>query len=138
MLKILKSNKVAKTLIILTILSHTAFCFSKNIVDPIEQWHSTSTIHGLYEIREEARKFIIKENSINNTEWIVNDPNHKIIVSRCLVPLKVKWVPNNYGLSKKSVFVYCEKTKLKGDKWSVTLSVGSSLSKNKNKNKTGE
>lgn len=111
LLKILQSNKIPSFLSALILLfSYSTICFSEDITDPINQWHSTTTIHGLYEIREEARKFIANQNSVNHTKWVALDPNYKIIVPRCTLPLKVKWAPKSYGLSQKSVLVYCTKS----------------------------
>ncbi len=127
LLKILQSNKTPSLLLTTTLFfSYSAICFSKDITDPIDQWHSTTTIHGIYEIREEARKFIANQNSANHTKWVTLDPNYKTIVPRCIVPLKVKWVPKSYGLSQKSVLVYCAKSistnnELKG--WDVAVPV---------------
>lgn len=127
LLKILQSNKTPSLLSAITLLfGYSTICFSKDTTDPIDQWHSTSTIHGLYEIREEARKFISNQNSTNHTKWVVLDPNYKIIVPRCLVPLKVKWAPKSYGLSQKSVLVYCTKsisTNNELKEWDVTVPV---------------
>ncbi|MDO8988595.1 MAG: hypothetical protein Q7U91_03085 [Sideroxyarcus sp.] len=92
----------------------------------IEGDHTTDITHGLYEIREEARRFMAKHNSINHTDWVVGDPDLRSLVPKCVVPLKVKWVPKSYGLSNKSVMVYCTKA-LSGysrkDQWDVIINV---------------
>lgn len=92
----------------------------------IDDDHTTDRKHGLYEIREEARKFMAAQNAINHTNWEVDDPDLRMLVHRCLVPLKVKWVPKSYGLSNKSVMVYCTKA-LSGysqkDQWDVIINV---------------
>lgn len=127
LLKILQSNKTSLLLLaIILLFSYSTICFFKDIIDPIDQWHSTTTIHGLYEIREEARKFIANQNSANHTKWVALDPNYKIIVPRCIVPLKAKWAPESHRFSQKSVLVYCIKsisTNNELKKWDVIIPV---------------
>jgi hypothetical protein len=78
--------------------------------DPLNEYRSRDDIHGLYEIREVARKFVIAGNVRNSTHWMVMDPNLKIQVTLCAVPLEVVWVPKSYGLSNTSVEVVCSRT----------------------------
>lgn len=92
----------------------------------VDDEHSTETTHGLYEIREEARKFMVEENRRAHTGWVVGDPDLKTLVPRCAVPLKVKWVPESYGLTNKSVMVYCTKPVKpysSRDQWDVAITV---------------
>jgi hypothetical protein len=90
----------------------------------IDDDRTGSGMHGLYEIREEARIFVAKENAKNHTEWIALDPNLKTVVPECAVPLKTKWVSKNYGMTGKNVWVICEKTvNPKYPKWSVPVPV---------------
>ncbi|WP_211472707.1 hypothetical protein [Collimonas humicola] len=85
-------------------------CFAGVAYQGMPDDHTTADRHGLYEIREEARKFVALENANNLTKWEVLDPNLKIVVPRCVVPLKTKWTPKARGLSSKSVWVICEQT----------------------------
>lgn len=85
-------------------------CFVDVACPGIADDHTTAGRHGLYEIREEARKFVALENASKLTRWEVLDPNLKIVVPRCVVPLKTKWAPKDRGLSSKSVWVICEQT----------------------------
>ncbi|WP_211466395.1 hypothetical protein [Collimonas silvisoli] len=101
-------------------------CFSQDFYRGIEDAHTNATNHGLYEIREEARKFVKQENEKNHTRWEAGDPNLKFVVSRCIVPLKTMWAPKDRGLSNKSVWVICEKTADKYEKnWKVPVPVAS-------------
>jgi len=52
---------------------------------------SDDAVHGLYEIREEARRFIAEENAGHQGEWQAGDPNLKVLVPRCAVPLTARW-----------------------------------------------
>ncbi|MGB7195836.1 hypothetical protein GN109_09525 [Collimonas pratensis] len=99
-------------------------CFADVAYRGIADDHTTADRHGLYEIREEARKFVAMENAKNLTTWEVLDPNLKIVVPRCVVPLKTKWAPKDRGLSSKSVWVICELTVDKQyKKWDVFVPV---------------
>ncbi|OWV83052.1 hypothetical protein ATY79_13700 [Rhizobium sp. R693] len=73
----------------------------------IENDRSTSIRHGLFEIREAARRFISNENAKGLQQWDVLEPNLKTFVPRCAVPLKARWTPKSFGLSRQSVMVIC-------------------------------
>lgn len=83
---------------------------SEAVYRGIEDDRTNGVKHGLFEIREEARQFIARENLSRGTDWKVLDPNLKIQVPRCAVPLTVKWVPKAYGLSAPNVAVSCGRT----------------------------
>jgi len=57
----------------------------------IEKDRTTDRKHGLYEIREEARLFISEYNKKNHTHWASLDPDLRIMVPKCIVPLRTKW-----------------------------------------------
>ncbi|RXT17969.1 hypothetical protein B5P46_29295 [Rhizobium leguminosarum] len=73
----------------------------------IETDRSTEHTHGLFEIREEARRFISHENAEGHQQWEVLEPNLKTLVPRCAVPLEKQWTPKSLGRSKRSVMVIC-------------------------------
>ncbi|AGS26306.1 hypothetical protein [Rhizobium etli] len=73
----------------------------------IETDRSTPDKHGLFEIREEARRFIAQENAKGHERWDVLEPNAKVLVPRCAVPLQAQWTPKSLGRSKPSVMVIC-------------------------------
>jgi hypothetical protein len=97
-------------LLLISILLFSSSCFADAVYRGIADDHTTAGKHGLYEIREEARKFVARENGENLSTWEVLDPNLKIVVPRCAIPLKTKWAPKDRGLSSKSVWVICERT----------------------------
>ncbi|NHQ90315.1 hypothetical protein GYK42_08025 [Janthinobacterium lividum] len=76
----------------------------------LDEDRTRGDIHGLFEIKDAAVKFIAAENSKNGTKWQVLEPNRKILVTKCLVPLRVKWVPKSHGLSGPNVAVSCDRT----------------------------
>ncbi|RUM20598.1 hypothetical protein EFQ99_28620 [Rhizobium vallis] len=73
----------------------------------IETDRSTPEKHGLFEIREEARRFITQENAKGRDQWDVLEPNAKVLVPRCAVPLQAQWTPKSLGRSRPSVTVIC-------------------------------
>ncbi|MBY4609161.1 hypothetical protein K6M90_16045 [Rhizobium sp. 9T] len=73
----------------------------------IDTDRSTQAKHGLFEIREEARRFITQENAKGREQWDVLEPNAKVLVPRCAVPLLAQWTPKSLGRSKASVTVIC-------------------------------
>jgi len=122
-LPLLLNNRIKWLFVCLLLVSLS--CFSKPY--SIEDSRTDATSHGLYEIREEAIKFVKQENAKHDSDWTAMEPNLKIMVPRCEVPLKTMWVPKDRGLSNKSVWVICEKTAKQswkaGGKWEVSVPV---------------
>lgn len=73
----------------------------------IDTDRSTPDKHGLFEIRKEARRFIAQENAKEREQWDVLEPNAKVLVPRCAIPLQAEWTPKSLGRSKPSVTVIC-------------------------------
>jgi hypothetical protein len=86
----------------------------------INDARTTSTLHGLYEIKQEAVNFLIKQN-VNRVSL---DPSLKIIVPRCVVPLRSNWTTKDKGRRKYTISVICDKTihKEGETKWTVYVS----------------
>lgn len=80
------------------------------IAATLDEDRTRGDIHGLFEIREAAVKFMAAENAKNGTRWQVLEPNRKILVAKCALPLHVTWVPKSHGLSKPNVAVSCART----------------------------
>jgi hypothetical protein len=95
---------------------------------PLEDFRSSESIHGLYEIGQAARAFVAAENARHNTDWTVAEPNLKTVVARCSVPLDVRWgdirlfAPDGRELTRKVVEVVCNKP-VSGKNWAVSLRV---------------
>jgi hypothetical protein len=90
----------------------------------IEQDRSTADMEGLYEIRQEARKFLIAHNKKNNTTFKALDPNLNERYPKCSVRMAVSWVPKSYGLAQPAVFVRCKKSVSEhGRKWEAIVPV---------------
>lgn len=89
----------------------------------IENDRSTAEMHGLYEIREEAREFVAKENAKGQSAWVALDPNLKVVVPRCSVPLRTQWTPKSYGMTGRNVMVSCARAVGPMQKWNVHVPV---------------
>lgn len=66
--------------------------------------------HGLWEIREQAVDFLYYEGIKHHIFRDALEPNLKIVVPRCSIPLRAIWTPEYQGLSKYTVSVICDKT----------------------------
>lgn len=91
----------------------------------LDEDRTRGDIHGLFEIRETAVKFMAAENAKNGTRWQVLEPNRKILVAKCALPLHVTWVPKSHGLSGPNVAVSCARTVKPAPqhKWNVFVPV---------------
>lgn len=76
-------------------------------IDPLLEYRSDAKTHGLYEIREDVREFIRKENAKNKTNWVAGDPDIRAYAPRCAVPLQIKWRQDE---RRRSVDVICTRT----------------------------
>ncbi|OBY89773.1 hypothetical protein A6723_010240 [Pseudomonas sp. AU11447] len=94
----------------------------------LEDWRSTESVQGLYEIDQAARAFVAAENARSNSNWTVAEPNLKTLVARCSVPLDARWgeihlfAPDGRELTRKVVEVFCAKP-VSGKSWMVPLRV---------------
>ncbi|MBD9574336.1 hypothetical protein IB260_03350 [Pseudomonas sp. PDM23] len=95
---------------------------------PLEDFRSSESIHGLYEIDQAARAFVAAENARDDTAWTVAEPNLKTLVARCSVPLDARWgeirlfAPDGRELRRKVVEVVCAKS-VSGESWMISLRV---------------
>lgn len=94
------------------------------VVDPLAQSQSTETSHGLFAIREEAKGFLDRQNARNGTDWRPIDPDIRIMVDRCAIPLRTKWTTFE---SLKGVLVSCGRTVASASqrRWDLPVSIGS-------------
>jgi hypothetical protein len=120
-----------RNLVPLCLLIWTTHCFSST---SIEDMRSNDAVHGLYEIREEARNFVAQENARNHqSKWEALDPNLKVLVPRCAVALKARWheiwwFDNRAGSeplkrSRRVIAVECTRTVSPAQKWDVHVPV---------------
>ncbi|MEQ1739527.1 MAG: hypothetical protein ABL884_06430 [Methyloglobulus sp.] len=96
------------------------FCWIFQDITQAGQIH----VQGLDEIQQAADQFVILENQKNNSTWVADNVNNKELLPKCNVPLSAKWMPKNYGLSRKSIAVICQQI---GDKdfkkWDIFVPV---------------
>lgn len=109
-----------RTLLLFLLLLASARCLASW---SIEDDRSTTERHGLYEIREEAREFVAKENAKGQSTWVALDPNLKVVVPRCSVPLQTQWTPKSYGMTGRNVMVSCARVVGPMQKWNVHVPV---------------
>ncbi|GKX58546.1 hypothetical protein [Leminorella grimontii] len=77
----------------------------------LEDDRTNDVKHGLYEINEEAEKFLVEEEARTHIKRKSLGPNLKVVVAPCAVPLKSGWAPKSMGLSVKyTVLVSCERS----------------------------
>ncbi|MET3756674.1 hypothetical protein ABID08_004052 [Rhizobium binae] len=88
-------------------LHHLPTCVACLASWSVESDRSTPVKHGLFEIREEAKRFIVHENAKSHQQWEALEPNGKVLVARCAVPLQAQWMPRSLCRSKSSVIVIC-------------------------------
>ncbi|MDN6859620.1 hypothetical protein QO207_23780 [Pseudomonas sp. CAN2814] len=94
----------------------------------LEDFRSSESIHGLYEIDQAARAFVAAENARSNAGWTVAEPNLKTLVARCSVALDSRWgeihlsAADGRALTRKVVEVICTKP-VSGKHWTVSLRV---------------
>ena len=90
----------------------------------IDKDRSTSTKHGLYEVQQEAKKFVSRENNRLGANLVVGEPDLRIMVPRCAVPLVAKWAPQ--AVAQETVAVTCRQTVSKNygrKRWTVDVAV---------------
>ncbi|MBB2689601.1 UNVERIFIED_ORG: hypothetical protein GGI63_000734 [Rhizobium esperanzae] len=99
-----ESASMLRSILFTAALSACVTCLAAWSIDTDR---STPDKHGLFEIREEASLFIAQENAKGHEQWSVLEPNAKVLVPRCAVPLQAHWTPKSLGRSKPSVAVIC-------------------------------
>lgn len=99
----------------------------------IENMRSNDAVHGLYEIREAAREFVARDNTKTHDTWEAIEPNLKVMVPRCAVPLTarwdtIRWFSNTKGgelssHSRRVISVVCARAVSPAQKWDVHVPV---------------
>jgi hypothetical protein len=88
-----------------------------HVLTDVQKHYGNEQIHGLKYINDKAIEVLEAYNKEHNTYWDSLEPDLRIIVDRCLVPLKAKWaeydphkklwdIPSGYW----HVSVSCDKT----------------------------
>jgi|GEM_PF-978869 len=105
-------------------ISHHCLARGDSSTDPLLEYRSSAQVHGLYEIREEAIAYLDHERLKKRAGWRVLDPDIRVQVDKCAVPLKSRWVEKSAEFPYPSIEVHCAKTMDKRHPaWSVTVPV---------------
>lgn len=68
----------------------TNYAYS-DIQTDVQKDYGDERSHGLKHINDKAIEVIEAYNKEHNTHWMSLEPDPRIMVSRCLLPLKAKW-----------------------------------------------
>jgi|GEM_PF-1084197 len=111
------------------LLLFAGFAFANDVaveplVDPLAKYRNNELNHGLYEIRAEAKDFLDRQNAREGTDWRPIDPDIRIMVDRCAIPLRSEWTIFE---SRTSVLVSCGRTVAAASqrRWDLPVSIGS-------------
>jgi len=121
----LAPSRLSKRLLaLLLVLNSSSNSFAADALpDPLLKYRTGHGTHGLYEIREVAMAFIRNESVRTKKRWWVGDPDIRIQVPECGVPLHAKW---STEAPKRIVVVKCIRTVSGAAKknWEVDVPVG--------------
>jgi hypothetical protein len=98
---------------------HAALVFAGGESSP----PSIPPTHDLQDIKKAAEIFLRADNERQHSTFTATNPNPKIVVERCSVPLKSEWAHASYGLTQKSVRVICQTTSHDKKGWHVFVPV---------------
>ena len=89
--------------------------------EPLLRYRTTSQFHGLYEIREEARRFLRSQPRKKAGDWVAVGPDIRMQVPLCAVPLRSRWARESDNTENlPGVLVICKKSiDRKAPSWSV-------------------
>jgi hypothetical protein len=90
--------------------------------EPLLRYRTTADIHGLYEIREEARSFLRSQPRKKAGAWVAVGPDIRAQVPLCAVPLRSRWArASDHRENMPAVLVLCQKSIGKKAGWSVFI-----------------
>jgi hypothetical protein len=99
-------------------------CLASEEPTELLKYRTTADAHGLYEIHQEARKFLARQPQKKSGAWVAEGPDIRVHVARCAVPLRTRWAlesDNKEPLP--GVLVICKKTVYrKAPNWAVLVS----------------
>lgn len=89
--------------------------------EPLLRYRTTAHVHGLYEIREEARRFLRNQPRKKAGPWVAVGPDIRMQVPLCAVPLRSRWArESDHTEYLPGVLVTCRKSvDMKAPNWSV-------------------
>jgi hypothetical protein len=79
--------------------------------DPLVKYRTTARHHGLYEIREEARRFLRTHPGKKSGAWVAAGPDIRMQAPLCAVPLRSRWARKSDNTENlPGVLVICKKS----------------------------
>lgn len=106
-------------------------CFADGVrpADPLLRYRTAGGMQGMYEVREEARKFLRRQPAPGKGEWAALLPDVRTFVPTCAVPLRTRWaVPSDGEEGRTGVVVTCHKsTDKKYKKWDAFVGASASI-----------
>ena len=91
--------------------------------EPLLRYRTTAELHGLYEIREEALRFLQSQPRKKTGAWVPLGPDIRAMVPLCAVPLHTRWARASDNTdSLPGVLVICRKSiDKKAPSWSIFI-----------------
>jgi hypothetical protein len=89
--------------------------------EPLLRYRTTAQLHGLYEIREEARRFLRTQPRKKSGDWVAVGPDIRMQAPLCAVPLRSRWARESDNTENlPGVLVVCKKSiDKKKPNWSI-------------------
>ncbi|WP_426105445.1 hypothetical protein [Massilia sp. TSP1-1-2] len=105
-----RSSRVAAAAGLALIFSIAAAAEPDAHGDPLLGYRGNAQFHGLYEVREAARAFLIKESVGRKAAYEAMDPDIRVAVPRCVVPLRARWARKSVEHDQPGVEVFCRRS----------------------------
>ena len=124
------NNSVALCLILACAIAPRCYADGVQSGDPLQRYRTIGAMQGMYEVREEARKFLRSQQPPPQGEWTALLPDVRTFVPTCAVPFRTRWaVASDHEETMPGVMVICPKSTDKTyNKWNAFVGVGSSPS----------
>jgi hypothetical protein len=79
-------------------------------LDPLLRYRGNAQVHSLYDIREAARAFLTRASVGRKVAYRPMDPDIRVVVPRCLVPLTARWARKTIEYDQPGVEVVCKRS----------------------------
>lgn len=116
----------SSSVLLLSVLLTTHVQAGDSTTWSIKDDRTNASKHGLFEVQAAAREFVEKENKRLGTNLVTGEPDLRIVVPPCEVPLDVKWKTAGSRRTRSAVTVHCRKADPKHDgqkRWDIEVLV---------------
>ena len=115
------SKRLVLGLILASAIAPRCFADGVQPADPLLRYRTIDGMQGMYEVREEARKFLARQPAPAEGPWVASLPDVRTFVPTCAVPFRTRWAAaSDRGAGGRGVTVACPKSTDKAyKKWSV-------------------